>query len=282
MADLTLSVAIDAFLAETPTAGQQTTIRDSIDAQRKAIEKAASFTAVNNESYVVTATATATDPTPAQGKGFTVFVSAGTATVGGVAYATAGTIIERTYNGGAWANYVYNVAGGGGGSSELVPLGTVSVTSAADIKLDNIFDDTLYDHYIYSLNILPASDGVNLVAKLRDSTPSTVATIRAAGGVYIVTSALASGVTAQASSLVTVCGNAAGRNSNVIGKINMNSGQPHTITAFVTYIQNSGAALTLNHVGDFSDTTLRQGILFDFSSGNVASGTLSVWGVLKQ
>jgi len=70
--------------------------------------KSSSFTAATNGIYTVTATATATDPiTPVEGQGFTVIVRNGTATVGGTAYATAGTIIRRIYHSGSYTNYVY-------------------------------------------------------------------------------------------------------------------------------------------------------------------------------
>lgn len=69
--------------------------------------KNASFTAANGETYNVVASATVTDPSPVEGKGFAVFVRNGTATVGAVAYATAGTIILRTYHSGTWGSKVY-------------------------------------------------------------------------------------------------------------------------------------------------------------------------------
>jgi len=62
-------------------------------------------TASNDGQYTVVATATFTDPTPAEGKGFEVFVRNGTVTVGGTAYAIAGTTIRRVYHSGSWANY---------------------------------------------------------------------------------------------------------------------------------------------------------------------------------
>ena len=70
--------------------------------------RAASFTATANYQYTVTATATVTDPsTPVSGNRFSVFVRGGTATVGGVAYAAAGTLIIRSYASGAWTNEVF-------------------------------------------------------------------------------------------------------------------------------------------------------------------------------
>lgn len=64
------------------------------------------ITAANDTSYVQTASATFSDPTPAEGKGYTVFVRNGTATIGGVTYA-AGCLVYRFYHSGAWANTTY-------------------------------------------------------------------------------------------------------------------------------------------------------------------------------
>ena len=77
-------------------------------------------TAVLDEVYHNVASATYTDPTPVEGKGFKVLVINGTATVGGTAYATAGTIIIRRYHSGSWANYA-NVLG------TVVPVNTPAV-----------------------------------------------------------------------------------------------------------------------------------------------------------
>ena len=72
--------------------------------------KSSSFTASNGETYHVVASATVTDPSPVEGKGFSVLVRNGTATVGGTAYGTAGTIIVRTFHSGGWSNYSYQQA----------------------------------------------------------------------------------------------------------------------------------------------------------------------------
>jgi hypothetical protein len=63
-------------------------------------------TAVNDAVYTVVASATFTDPTPVEGKGFTVFIRNGTGTVGGTGYSVAGTKITRIFHSGSWANYV--------------------------------------------------------------------------------------------------------------------------------------------------------------------------------
>lgn len=80
-----------------------------LDKQDKAIVVSSNQTAVNDGVYNNVATATYTDPTPVEGKGFTVFVRNGTATVGGTAYANKGTKIVRTFHSGSWSNEVYTV-----------------------------------------------------------------------------------------------------------------------------------------------------------------------------
>jgi len=65
-------------------------------------EVTGSLTAANDKYYVNTASATYTDPTGVQGKGFVVLVRGGTATVGGTAYTTG--VIYRYFNSAAWSN----------------------------------------------------------------------------------------------------------------------------------------------------------------------------------
>ncbi len=68
--------------------------------------KSSNFTAANDGLYVVVASATVTDPSPTEGKGFTVIVRNGTATIGGTGYSTAGSQIRRLFHSGGWATYV--------------------------------------------------------------------------------------------------------------------------------------------------------------------------------
>jgi hypothetical protein len=75
--------------------------------QQNPIVVSANQTAALNKYYINVASATYTDPTPTEGKGFTVFVRNGTATVGGSAYTVVGTVIYRVYHSGAWANYTH-------------------------------------------------------------------------------------------------------------------------------------------------------------------------------
>jgi hypothetical protein len=90
----------------TGTLSSQTDLQNALDLkQNESIVINSNTTAVLDGVYTVVASATFTDPTPAEGKGFMVFVRNGTATVGGTGYSTAGTVINRIYHSGAWANY---------------------------------------------------------------------------------------------------------------------------------------------------------------------------------
>jgi hypothetical protein len=75
--------------------------------QSKPIVVSANQTAENDRVYHVIANATFTDPSPAEGKGYRVFVRNGTATIGGVAYGTLGTIVVRTFHSGSWSTVYF-------------------------------------------------------------------------------------------------------------------------------------------------------------------------------
>jgi hypothetical protein len=93
-----------------PTTGVKTLIyseESGVSAVSKTVN--ANFTAFNFASYTSIATLTITDPTPAEGQGYIVFVRNGTTTIGGVGY-TSGNLIYRFYQGGAWSSTVFGVS----------------------------------------------------------------------------------------------------------------------------------------------------------------------------
>lgn len=97
-------------LSQVATSGQYSDLSGLPDLtllQSKAKVISSNQTAVLDEVYTVVASAIFTDPTPSEGKGFTVMVRNGTATVGGIGYSVAGTVIRRIFHSGAWANYAY-------------------------------------------------------------------------------------------------------------------------------------------------------------------------------
>ena len=120
-----ITTALSGYLTAATAASIYQKLREVISSNK---------TAVLDEFYTVNSTCTFTDPTPSEGKGYTVFVINGTVTVGGVAYSTAGTKIERVYYSGAWANYVY-------GKLEKELLCSFNSTNLADL-VDYRFGNT--------------------------------------------------------------------------------------------------------------------------------------------
>ena len=95
----------------------------------KAEAQSGSFTAVANFQYTLLATGTVTDPATAEeGDAFTVFVSAGTGTIGGTAY-PAEAIIIRSYESAAWKN----TAVGNGDALVADPLSQFAATTSAQL-----------------------------------------------------------------------------------------------------------------------------------------------------
>lgn len=109
IADVTgLQTALDgkAASSHTHSIADVTNLQTTLDGkQDEAVVVSTNQTAVNDGYYISVASATFTDPSPTEGKGFIVFVRNGTATIGGTAYSTAGSLIYRVYHSGAWANY---------------------------------------------------------------------------------------------------------------------------------------------------------------------------------
>jgi lysophospholipase L1-like esterase len=66
------------------------------------VEKSANFTAANDSYFRVTASATVTNPTPAQGKGYFIDVRSGTVTLPDATSYAAPLLIRASYHSGAW------------------------------------------------------------------------------------------------------------------------------------------------------------------------------------
>jgi hypothetical protein len=126
-------------------------------------------TAVNDAVYTVVASATFTDPTPVEGKGFTVFIRNGTGTVGGTGYSVAGTQIRRIFHSGSWANYTGG-GGGGGGISGLTSGRLTFATSGTTIGDDAAFT---VDATIGRLNVIKSQDAGSNIVLVNNSTGSS-------------------------------------------------------------------------------------------------------------
>ena len=131
--------AASAWGSITGTLSAQTDLQSALDVkQDEATVVSSNQTAVNDGVYTVVASATFTDPSPTEGKGFSVLVRNGTATVGGTAYATAGTFIRRVFHSGAWANYVNQAALGFTAENVANKSTNVNTDQASDTKYPSV------------------------------------------------------------------------------------------------------------------------------------------------
>lgn len=125
--------------------------------------KSSSFTAANGTSYAVTASATVTDPSPVEGKGYNVLVVAGTTTIGGIDYSTAGTVIERVYHSGTWRSSKY--------------------TDSASISATDISDSSATGRTVLTGTATQARAAISAAQAIETKTANFTASI---GGRYIV------------------------------------------------------------------------------------------------
>ena len=108
----------------------------SITVQGTREAQSSNFTPRLDGSFLATATLTTTDPSPSEGRGFTLLVRNGTATVGSTAYAIAGTLLDRTFHSGAWATYVYpHLAGAWTWTAAQTFGAAVTLSNVAGLRL---------------------------------------------------------------------------------------------------------------------------------------------------
>lgn len=135
-------------------------------ASQPAEVKSANFTAANDGSYVVTASATVTDPSPSEGKGYTVIVRNGTATIGGTGYSTAGSQIRRLYHSGAWGTYVDVLSN----DARLSDARTPTAHAASHVNgTDDIQDATASQKGLMTAAYATKLDGIEAAADVTDA-----------------------------------------------------------------------------------------------------------------
>ena len=142
---------------------------------------AASLTAANGANYSQTASATYTDPTGVSGKGYWITVQAGTATVGGTAYAVAGTELYRYYNGSAWVTLSYLPASAFANRTAVACTGG-NTTIAATQKVTGISSISSSSTFtLPAANSLPAGTELIVEDDSGSLLPTVTATINRAG-----------------------------------------------------------------------------------------------------
>lgn len=168
----------------------------------------------------------------------------------------------------------------------LEPLGYVSVTNAAAMTLDNIFDDSKYSHYLITGFAVPATNNVTFASILRNATPADVAASIVAGGTMTRLDSTSATFDSGQATIAGAVANASHGGVTFNMTLILSSAVYHRFFVQTQSTQNGTLGNGLNiqgrtYLGWFADSTLRQGIKFAFSSGNIASGWMNVEGVRK-
>lgn len=157
--------------------------------QKVSVEKTGNFTAETHGRYNITATATVTDPTPAQGMEYICFVRNGTATIGGTAYA-AGTNVLRSYHSGSWANSVFvSLSGATPLTAARIPFASAGgfLTDSASLSwsgtLLTVTGGITMSGALSGVTTLAASGVVSLTNTTNSTSSTTGALVLSGGGI---------------------------------------------------------------------------------------------------
>lgn len=185
---------------------------------------------------------------------------------------------------GAWST----PAGGGGGS--LVLLNTLTASSSATLVDTTSFTST-YDEYVIELiQLLPQTGNTNLLMRVSTNGGSSYDS----GGNYNYSgfrasnggSAAAGSTTATAFGIDALGGVAStssvGGVSGTLHWFNPLGGALYPrLTGHVGYVDNANAPITTQMSGLHSSVTACNAVQFLYSSGNIVSGIIRIYGVAK-
>ena len=184
----------------------------------------------------------------------------------------------KIWDGSAW------VAVGGG---SITLLSSATASSSADLTFDNFVDEATYSEYIFIMrNIIPQTDNTTLRYVYRSSTPSDITGTYYSAGAYYYGDGAFSGFESNLSDTnfgkISDLGNASLETFS--GKFSFYYGAGSYSSAILGkfFRHNPFANVQGQEYGGFlkaSDSIA--GIKFYMASGNISSGTISVYGVKK-
>ena len=176
-------------------------------------------------------------------------------------------------------------------TGSLVKLATATASNSADITFDNFVDNSLYSLYkIYTHHILPATDNTNFWAKFRSggSSGSDMTGTYYRAGTAMVADTSGSTVFGNQSSTdyaPIVPNNGANADESLIVELTYRvSDGTNGISSIKadTAFQNTDDNVknqVVTHL--LESTTAATGIKFQMGSGNIASGSITIYGVKK-
>ncbi len=254
--------------------------------QDKRIVVSASQTAVLDEAYTLVATATFTDPTPVEGKGFSVLIRNGTATIGGTNYSTVGTTIWRLFHSGSWATYVLTNQTQLDLKQEnlLIASATASNSAVIDFTLP-----TGYDYFeLFIEHLIPQTNATSMFLRVSVDGGATFLagasdyevhrnTLSGSGGVIYVPSY---GLAAQIAPIGAVIGNTSGRFFRASFRI-FNPSDPaqnKNITGEFSILRSDAQPAIGNLSARVLNTSPVNAIRILMHSGNISSGDFKLYG----
>ena len=183
------------------------------------------------------------------------------------------------------ADGTWTVPAGGGAEYGWKFLGSATASSSAQINVDNVVAAGYDEYQIVFSRIAPATDNVALELILRDSTPANIGGTYKSGFSYAITATAVVGgeisnQTGSAGWLIGgACGNAAGEFSEGCATINLNTNSAaKRMSYWNVFGQFNGNTAAAQGGGINTDTTAVAGFGLAFSSGNIASGYMAVYG----
>ena len=192
------------------------------------------------------------------------------------------TVDSAEASGVKWA-----ASGGGGGGGDMVLLASATASSSAAVTFDNMFDSAVYASYeLRFQGIRPATDNVNLLVQLRTSAPANITDTYRIGRYATRIDANGSGPLSNVSATTgyTIAAGAGSgtnkQNSGIVSIIPF-SGDWTSIIAHARIAANAGDRYLTTLAGDCEGTTAPAGVKLYFSSGNIASGTVQLYGIKK-
>ena len=169
-------------------------------------------------------------------------------------------------------------SGSGGGAMEFI-ASSGALSNVADVSFTQ-FDATKYDHYVFALqNVIPDTNGANLFARLR---PTGSSTYSATSGNY---------ETAGSARTAFVLADSVGTNTHGYGvgglfnlyALHLTDEYTFADTVNLIYTRNNGVTTqTISYAGAgniYKQATAVDAIRFFFSSGNIFSGEIVMYGI---
>lgn len=203
-------------------------------------------------------------------------------TAGQVRYNTTDNKLEF-YNGSSWRQ-VDQVDSAG----DMIHLSTQTASSSAQIDFTSLMSNTYRTYKVFINNLVPATDGTTLYIRVSTDNGSTFKS--GASDYYTISQAMGSGIVANETQGAThVALNPSsysmGNDTNEVGRLEVtvygahNTGVRTEITSFGGYESSSGYLVSAFANGFYNANTEVNAIRFLMSSGNISSGTFSLYGI---